>query len=338
MKDKKDKKFNTGLCIFIILILIALAFTVLAYFNPFGLSLSKPDLENKIGTNGVTVEKAKSKNYIATLYITGTIEDANSSYNQKWLMETIAKLKKDKNNVAIALFINSPGGGVYQSDEVYLALQDYKTTGKKVYAYMGSLAASGGYYISCAAEKIYANRNTLTGSIGVISGQTFDLTGLFDKMGIKSETIHAGKNKNMGNYNEPFTAEQRAIMQSIADECYDQFVGIVANSRHMTIADVEKLADGRVYTAKQALENGLIDKIDSFDFMIDNLKSETSGDDTAVKEFKYERKKTSFEMLMGASTKLRESEAAAKLGLPERVIADMNKKVTYPAYIYEMAE
>lgn len=338
MKDKKDRKFNTGLTVFIIIIVVALGLTFLAVFNPFDFSFSKPKFETSITTNGTTIQKGKSKNYIATVYIEGTIENANYTYNQKWLLETIQKLKNDKNNVAIALFVNSPGGGVYQSDEVYLALQDYKTTGKKVYAYMGSLAASGGYYISCAAEKIYANRNTLTGSIGVISGQTFDLTELFDNMGIKSETIHAGKNKNMGNYNEPFTDEQRAIMQSIADESYDQFVGIVANSRHMTIAEVEELADGRVYTAKQALENGLIDKIDSFDFMMYTLKTETSGEETSVKEYRYEKRKSSFELLLGSSTKLRESEAAAKLGLPERVVKDMNHSSIYPAYIYEMAE
>lgn len=338
MKDKKDRKFNTGLAIFIGLIVLALGITAFTIFNPLNMNFSKTDIKNNISLNGTTVQKGKTREYIATLYIEGTIENENNSYNQKWILETISKLKNDKNNVAIALFINSPGGGVYQSDEVYLALQDYRTSGKKVYAYMGSLAASGGYYISCAAEKIYANRNTLTGSIGVISGQTFDLTGLFDKMGIKSETIHAGKNKNMGNYNEPFTDEQRAIMQSIADECYDQFVAIVAHSRNMTIVDVEKLADGRVYTAKQALENGLIDKIDSFEYMMYTLKTETSGEDTSVKEFRYQRKKSSFEMLLGASTKLRESEAAAKLGLPERVINDMNKCSVYPAYIYEMAE
>lgn len=329
----KEKKVNTGLIFFIVLIILGIGIAIFSYFKPFGLSLTKQNFSEKI-SNGVTVQKSKGKNYIATLYIEGTIENANNSYNQKWLLNTIDKLTNDKNNVAIALFINSPGGGVYQSDEVYLALQNYKTTGKKVYAYMGSMAASGGYYISCAAEKIYANRNTLTGSIGVIAGQSFDLTGLFDKMGIKSETIHAGKNKNMGNYNEPLSAEQKAILQSVADECYDQFVGIVANSRHLSIADVEKLADGRVYTAKQALNNGLVDYIDSFEHMLDSLKEATTGENTSIKEYKYERKQTAFDIFMGAATNLKETTAASKLGLPERVIQDINNCTTYPAYLY----
>lgn len=111
-------------------------------------------------------------------------------------MNTISALAQDKKNEGIILFIDSPGGGVYESDEAYLALLDYKEqTGRPVYAYMGQLAASGGYYIACAADYIMANRNTLTGSIGVISGQVFDITELLQKTGIKSETIHAEKTK-----------------------------------------------------------------------------------------------------------------------------------------------
>ena len=92
-------------------------------------------------------------------------------------------------------------------------------------------------------------------------GSSIDLTGLMDKLGIKSTTIHAGKNKNMFSYDEPVTAEQAAIMQSIADESYEQFTQIVAESRGMDLAEVQKLADGRVYTARQAVSNGLIDSI-----------------------------------------------------------------------------
>lgn len=107
--------------------------------------------------------KAYKREFIAALYIEGTISEANQTYNQKWLMNTINSLKKNDKNAALAIFINSPGGAVYQADEVYLALQDYKTTGRPVYVYQGPMAASGGYYISCAGNKIYANRNTLTG-------------------------------------------------------------------------------------------------------------------------------------------------------------------------------
>lgn len=332
----KNKKFKSGLVVFIILIVVALAATAMYYFNPLNIkAFTAKDSVSFAGGTEKTVQKSKSKKYIATVYVEGTISQANNSYNQQWLLSTIQKLKDDDNNVGLALFINSPGGGVYEADEVYFALQSYKTTGKKVYAYMGQLAASGGYYIACAAEQIFANRNTLTGSIGVIAGQTFDMTELFDNLGIKSETIHAGKNKNMGNYNEPFTDEQRDIMQSIADECYVQFVGIVANSRGMSMEDVEELADGRIYTAKQALNNGLIDRIDSYENMLFIFKEATNGEDTAVKEFKYEKKQSFLESMLSSVTKIGNSQAAAKLGLPNAVIEDMNKTNSYPAYLYK---
>ena len=166
---------------------------------------------------------------IAKIKIEGVIEKENETYNQKWLLETIKKLEKNKSNAGIMLYISSPGGGVYESDEVYVALKKYKErTNRPVYAYFASLAASGGYYIGCAADTIIANRNTITGSIGVISGRFVDLSEPLKKHGIKAETIHAGRNKTMGSVTESVTDEQRAIMQSLADECYAPFTGIVA--------------------------------------------------------------------------------------------------------------
>lgn len=201
--------------------------------------------------------------YIAVVNITGTIsEDDGESYNQAWLLDTIDTLTYDSTNRGILLYIDSPGGTVYESDEAYLALEKYKEiTGRPIAAYIGSMGCSGAYYISCAADEIYANRNSMTGSIGVIMSTSIDLTGLMDKLGIKTTTIHAGKNKNMFSYNEPVTAEQAAIMQSIADEAYEQFTEIAAQSRHMDLRTMQQIADGRIYTARQALDNGLIDDI-----------------------------------------------------------------------------
>ncbi|MCR4952755.1 MAG: signal peptide peptidase SppA [Treponema sp.] len=287
-----------------------------------------------------TSKNAKSiknygKEYIAALYVEGTIEEKNNDYDQQWLLSTIDELKNDKKNVAIAMYVDSPGGAVYQADEVYLALQDYKTEGKKIYVYMGPLAASGGYYISCPADQIYANRNTLTGSIGIIAGQSLDLTGLMEKAGIKSETIHAGKNKNMMNYNEPFTDEQKAIMQSIADEAYDQFTSVVSTCRGIPIERVEELADGRIYTAKQALENGLIDKIDSWDNMIDDLQHEIDNLDCRVIDFAVEKKTNFMNLLMESKAKAAGRQAAATLGIPYKLYEDLVSGSNYPAYIYK---
>lgn len=260
-EKEKIKKHNfSGL---IILSVIAVLGLIFGFFSINGANNYSRNQDNSNAISKLT--NFSNGKYIATISIEGTIEEKNQTYDQEWLLSTIEELEYDSNNVGIMLKINSPGGTVYESDEVYLALLNYKTSGKPIFAYFESMAASGGYYIGCAADKIYANRNTLTGSIGVIYGQHLDLSKLLEKYGIDFTTITAGENKNMGSFAEPLTSEQKKILQSIADECYEQFTGIVAESRQMDIETVKKLADGRVYTAKQALENNLIDGISTYD-------------------------------------------------------------------------
>lgn len=254
--------------------------------------------------------KIKSNSYISSIYINGVISEENRTYNQKWLLKQIRKSQKDSKNVGILLVIDSPGGTVYEADDAYLALENYKkATGRPVYAYFCSLAASGGYYIGCAADKIFANRNTLTGSIGVIAGQSVDVTGLFEKLGIKMTTITAGKNKNMGNYDSVLTDEQRAIFQAIADEAYEQFTGIVADSRKMNIGDVKKLADGRVYTAQQAKNNGLIDEICSMNDAKEKIKENF---DTKVDfvDFKYVYEESFLDLFSSVASFVKNPEAS----------------------------
>jgi len=276
------------------------------------------------------------KEYIAVIHIEGVIEDENKTYNQGWLLSTISDLKDDSKNRGIMLYINSPGGGVYQADEVYLELQKYRTSGKPVYAYMGPLAASGGYYIACAAENISANRNTLTGSIGVIAGQSLDLTGLMDKMGIKSETITAGKNKNMMNFNAPFTPEQKAIMQSVADEAYDQFTNIVATNRKLPIEKVKELADGRIYTAYQALNNGLIDTVCSWEDAVKRLESDKfNSKDMNIEDYEVEAKTTFMDYLTGAVSSIRSITSSKTDMLTQTVTEAIRPRIPYPAYFYE---
>lgn len=240
--------------------------------------------------------------YIAKIYIEGVITTETRQYNQSYLLKTVSDLENDSKNRGILLYLNTPGGGVYQADELYLALIHYKhVTGRPVYAYMGPMAASAGYYLACSADKIMANRNTLTGSIGVIFGSSIDATELMKKIGIKSTTFHSGKNKNMLNIDEPLTAEQREIMQSVADEAYQQFVDIVAQSRSMEKSEVKKLADGRIYTANQAQKNGLIDIICSESQAEDNIISRAKdGESVKIKVFRYEKKDTLSNLLSGA--------------------------------------
>lgn len=328
------KNFKTGLIVLIVIIVVILFVSIGSLFQRRNIYAPEVSIQTYSSNPSVKISSSSKKQYIAALYIEGTIEEANNSYNQKWLLETIKMLKNDSKNAALAIYINSPGGAVYQADEIYLALQDYKTSGKKIYVYQGPMAASGGYYISCAANKIYANRNTLTGCIGVICGQSFDLTGLFENLGIKSETIHSGKNKNMMNYNEPFSDEQRKIMQSISDECYEQFVSIVVSQRHISFDEAYKISDGRLYTANQALNNGLIDKIDSWDGMIEDFSNEIEKKGIDVKTFKYQKKQTMMEMLLSKVDEIKKTENATQLGLPTKVLNDINDFNSYPAYIY----
>jgi signal peptide peptidase SppA, 36K type len=218
--------------------------------------------------------------YIARIYVQGTIAAGQtdslgmpSGYQHQWTLDKIDELKTDPNNRGLIIFVDSPGGGVYESDELYLKIKDYKQATKRpVYAVMGSMAASGGYYISTAADKIIANRNTWTGSIGVTIGTIFDISGLLEKYGVKSVTITAGANKAMGSMVKPMTQEQQAIFQSLVDEAYEQFTGIVSEERGINIQDVKKLADGRIYTAKQAYELGLIDSIGTYDDALNDMK------------------------------------------------------------------
>ncbi|AEE16083.1 signal peptide peptidase SppA [Treponema brennaborense] len=281
------------------------------------------------------------KEYLAVVSIEGVIEEKNDTYDQQWLLDTIGALAADSKNVGILLYIDSPGGGVYQSDEVYLELVKYKeTTGNPVLAYLGPLAASGGYYIACAADYLIANRNTLTGSIGVISGQSVDLSALMDKYGIKMNTFTAGRNKDMLSINRPLTEEQRSIMQSIADECYDQFTGIVAESRGLDIEQVTALADGRVYTAAQALEHGLIDEIARYGDAVDILLNDVFENPALETVWFAPESKTSLyrylmnaraaagRLITGADAQSAETRLLRKAA--ESVVPD----VPFPAYYY----
>jgi len=210
-----------------------------------------------------------SWNYIAKIKVVGEIGSSASiflssdqAYHHEWTLQTIDTLIEDERNQGIYLWLNTPGGGVYESDELYLKLMEYKEkTGRPIYTYMTKMAASGGYYVAAASDEIYANRNTWTGSIGVTLGTLLDISGLLDKYGVKTETITSGDNKAMGNMYEPLTEEQRAIYQSLVDDSYERFVAIVALGRGMTDAEARKVGDGRIFAASQALEAGLIDDI-----------------------------------------------------------------------------
>lgn len=329
-----------GLAVFACTIILAVAISIFSTANSAlnntkstisAVSNSEAKIKDKL--LGKKENKFPKNEYIAKLFIKGVISEANDSYNQEWILSTIKDLQEDMNNRGIVLIINSPGGGVYQADEVFLALEKYKKeTERPVYAYFTSLAASGGYYVGCAADYIMANRNSLTGSIGVIAGQFTDLTGLMEKWGIKSTTIHAGRNKLMGNFNEPMTQEQREIMQSIADECYEQFTDIVAESRGLSKEEVYKLADGRIYTAAQAKEASLINSIGTLDELIETMqRKEFDFAEYETADFSYKKEDSIYNLIMGSAKEFKK----ASLGIPDAVMEVLEPQIEFPAYYYK---
>ena len=238
-------------------------------------------------------------NYIGVLYINGTIDEyGTDTYNHQYLLNAINAMMTDSDNKGMILSVNTPGGSVYASDELYLAIKKYQdVTGRPVYSAMQSQATSGGYYISASCDKIIANRNCWTGSIGVTMGTLMDITELLDNLGIKTTTITSGANKSMGSSYETMTEEQREIFQSLVDEAYDQFVGIVAEGRDMSEKEVRKIADGRIYTAKQALNNGLIDGIGTFEEALQDMKREYDLQSCAVEAFVPKSKTDLYDLL-----------------------------------------
>lgn len=278
-----------------------------------------------------------SSDYIGVLQVHGTIsEDTSSSstYNQSWLISRIEQMKNDTYNQGMILSIDTPGGSVYATDELYLKIKEYtEETGRPVYTYMESMAASGGYYIAAASDKIYANRNTWTGSIGVTIGTVYDISGFLEKMGVKTVTITSGKNKAMGSAVDPLTKEQKSIYQSLVDEAYEQFVDIVAEGRSMKLSKVKKLADGRIYTAKQAEENGLIDKIGTLDEAASDMKKSFELDHCDVHTLEYTPRTTFLSWLESKSSE-GGGEAKSEYDQLMKLMEENNKfTVTYMAQV-----
>jgi protease-4 len=175
--------------------------------------------------------------------------------------ERLQAAAEDKHVKAVVLRINSPGGAVTASDIMYQDLLSFRQeTCKPVVACMMDIAASGGYYLAVGSDVLFAHPTTVTGSIGVIMN-LYDASALFSMIGVASNPIKSGPNKDIGNFARPMTDAERAILQGMIDQFYGQFVKVVANGRHMSEEQVRKLADGRVYTGMEAKELGLVDHV-----------------------------------------------------------------------------
>jgi protease IV len=201
----------------------------------------------------------------------GVVEIEGMISEAKETMDNIVKFKEDQSIKGVILRINSPGGAVGPTQEIYREVEKLKGT-KKVYVSMGSLCASGGYYIASAGEKLYANPSTITGSIGVIMQLTV-VEDLMKKIGIKPNTIKAGSMKDAGTPFREMKEDEREYFNQVVENIHAQFIRDISVGRKMQIENVRKLADGRVYTGLQAKELGLVDSIGNFYDTVDALKT-----------------------------------------------------------------
>jgi protease IV len=244
---------------------------------------------------------------IAVIRLEGPISDSDSagsfagpsqSVSATRVIKVLDKLAEDDEVKAVILRINSPGGTVVASDEIYRRVRELQKD-KVVVASLSDMAASGGYYIAVGANKIVANPATITGSIGVIA-QFPKLQGLYDKIGVEMRTFKSGEFKDIGSESRDLTESERQILDSIVKDSYDQFVKTVSEGRNMDEAKVRELADGRIYSGVQAKENGLVDELGDFQTAITTTNDLAKLNNPSVVEYSDQ---SFFEALLSAQAK-----------------------------------
>lgn len=238
----------------------------------------------------IVIESGDSSQKIAKLTIEGTILDtgsgglfSSSGYNHEAFMKQLEAIKNDPSIQGVLLVVNTPGGAVYETAEITKELRKIEEE-IPVYVSMENQAASGGYYVSANAEKIFASEDTVTGSIGVIMSNT-NYSGLMEKLGITDATVKSGALKDIGSSSRPQTEEDREVLQAYIDSSYNRFVKVVSEGRNMKEERVKELADGRIYDGAQALEKGLIDAIGYPEDALEALKEENDLLDAQVIEY-----------------------------------------------------
>ena len=241
---------------FLIFTAVALLVGAMAFFHLF-----QPDFGGWFG-----------RDRIGVVHVRGTIMDSRR------VNDWIGKLRRDDSVKGVLIRINSPGGSVAPSQEIFQAVRDLAAI-KPVSVSMGSVAASGGYYVACAGNPVWANSGTLTGSIGV-KLQLTSFKDLADKLGIREQTVTSGPLKNAGSPLTPLTEEQKAYFQDLVNDLHDQFVSDVARARKMDKDTVRTLADGRALSGRQAFAVGLVDRIGTREQALAELRDrlELDGD------------------------------------------------------------
>ena len=223
------------------------------------------------------------------------VEIKDAIVSSEDIVKQLKKYQKNKNVKSIVVRVESPGGSVAPSQEIYEAIKSVRDSGKPIVVSMGSIAASGGYYVSIGANKIFANPGTLTGSIGVIM-QYPNVMGLMDKIGVNMTTVKSGGLKDAGSPYRKSSDDDKKYFQNLIEDAYDQFVDAVALERKMEVGELKKLADGRVFTGLQAYEYGLVDSLGGYEDAI-MYAAFLGGIDGEPKTVKEKKKQTVIEIL-----------------------------------------
>ncbi|HVT30468.1 MAG TPA: signal peptide peptidase SppA, partial [Lacipirellulaceae bacterium] len=274
-------------------------------------------IQAMMGGESSSIDRRGKK--IAVVYAVGPITTGKSksdfmgsqSMGSTTIIEALRKADKDKQVAAIVLRVDSPGGSALASDLIWHETQILK---KPFVASMGDVAASGGYYISMGAKKIIATPSTITGSIGVVGGK-LALRGLFDKIGITTETIERGKNSGLFSSTGKFTESQREVITQMMQDMYGQFTEKAAKGRHMPVEKLRKLAGGRVYSGRQAKDNGLVDQLGTLhDAIIEAKKLAGLSADTPVRIEALPEPTNFFEQLFGDLDSEKETRLGSTFG------------------------
>lgn len=250
---------------------------------PAGLMEHKSATDNKDSDESegsdFLVSKLMKKDRIQVVKLTGMIVDkpeqgllSGKAGSSASCIKALRKAAKDSHIKAVLIRMNTPGGTVATSQEINEAVEAVKAAGKPIYASMSDLSASGGYYVACACDKIFAEPGTMTGSIGVIMN-LMNFKALGDKVGISAQPVKSGPFKDIASPYRQMTEEEKNILQAIISDTYDQFVTAVAKGRKMKVEDVKRLADGRIYSGRQAKKNGLIDELGGYDTALADLQT-----------------------------------------------------------------
>lgn len=244
------------------------------------------------------VEEGDKDQRIAELKVEGTIQDTGESsifsdeeYNHQFFMKQLKAIQHDSSIDGVLLTVNSPGGGVYESAEIAKEIRKIQAKKIPVYVAMKTMAASGGYYISASADKIFATNETMTGSIGVIMS-SLNYADLLKKLGVSDQTYKSGALKDMGSATRKPTKEDEKVLQDFVDSSYNRFVKVVSSGRKMSPTDVLKIADGRIYDGQQAKKNGLVDTIGFPEDALKALQKDKNLSDAEV--FQYDTISTGF--------------------------------------------